>query len=308
MWAGNKDATKGRIRSVLNCLSREDAKMNKSLCKCVLVGALVLTISGGCWAQPAWAVWSCWYWPWHDNYNPNLFDSGEAMYRYDLYTGAYSQWWEYNYHGPPQYPAPWWGHCHAWAAAAVWEPQPEYSKSVGGITFRIRDRKGLMVETYNACADGDSYEFLVDNPTPGTFWKYLRKEIGGINPMHGEKMGFVGELYYGDEVWNYPIYKYSVTLSSSSPYSGTIKIWVASDGKPSYANSTTLYYKTYAYKFKGVRKNSRGDPVSSGTWIGTGPYSRPDAIWRPYYATTWMQYADNTELSEGYLNDILSDE
>lgn len=282
--------------------------MRKSFLKYVFVGVFMLTVAGGGWVQSAWAVWSCWYWPWHDDYNPNLYDYGEAMYRYDSYTGAYSQWWEYNYHGPPQYPDSWWGHCHAWASAAVWESQPTASRWLSGIKFRIRDRKGLLVETYNTCADGGSYELYVEYPTPGTFWKYLRKEIGGVNSMHGKKMGFVGELYYGDEVWNYPIYKYSVTLSStSSPYSGTIKIWVASDGKASYADSTTLYYKTYTYKFKGVLKNSSGTPISSGTWIGTGSSSRPEAIWRPYYASTWLQYVDNYELSEDYLEDILGD-
>lgn len=284
--------------------------MRKSFCKYVLAGALALALSGACWTQPAWAVWSCWYWPWHNACNPNLYDAGEAMHRYDLYTGSNAQKWEYNHHGPPQNPDPWWGHCHAWAAAAVWEPQPNSARKVGGVKFRIRDRKGLLVETYNTCANGGSYELFVDNPTPGTFWKYLRQEIGGINSMHGKKMGFVGELYYGSEVWNYPIYRYKITYSSdSSSYSGKIKIWAASDAKPFYANSTTLYYKTYTYRFKGVRINSQGMPVAgSGTWIGTGTSSRPDAIWRPYYAVTWMQYVDNAGLAEGYLHRVLGDQ
>ena len=227
------------------------------------------------------------------------------MHRYDYISGASAQNWEYNYHGPPQNPDPWWGHCHAWAAAAVWESQPEASRVVDGVKFRIRDRKGLLVETYHTCANGYSYELYADNPSPGLFWYYLRKEIKGVNSMHGKKMGFVGELYYGGEVWNYPIYRYSVTYSGTSTVSGTMKIWVAADSKPLYADSTTLYYKTFTYKFKGVKVDSSGNPRNSGTWIGSGHYYRPDAIWRPYYANTWMKYVENSQLSSDYISAIL---
>lgn len=254
----------------------------------------------------AWAVWSCWYWPIHNDYNPNLYDAGEAMQRYDNYDqGANAQWWEYWYDGPPLNPDPWWGHCHAWAAAACWEAQPSTSKTLNNITFRIRDRKGLIIETYDECADGTHHELYVNDPSPGLFWRYLRHELRGDNPMHGHGMGFVGELYYGSEVWNYPVYKYEVNYSSSPPYYGTIKIWVANDNSPSYADSTYLYNSTFTYEFQGVTGDGT-DPVDSGTWVGSGPYDRPDAIWRPYYATTWTQYCKNPELDEIHLHNILS--
>jgi hypothetical protein len=118
-------------------------------------------------------------------------------------------------------------------------------------------------------------------------------------------MAFVGELYYGSEVWNYPIFAFEVNYSSAPPYSGTITIWVAADSDPYYADSTSLYYTTFTYQFTGVTA-AGGSPVDSGTWVGSGPYHRPDAIWRPYYATTWMQYVSNTELDESHLSDILS--
>lgn len=273
----------------------------KNILVCIICAAVVLAGS----LSTSWATWSCWYWPYHDSYNPNLYDTNEVMHRYDYISGADAQNWEYHYHGPPQNPDPWWGHCHAWAAAAVWEPQPEASRVVDGVKFRIRDRKGLLVETYHTCANGYSYELYADNPSPGLFWYYLRKEIKGVNSMHGKKMGFVGELYYGGEVWNYPIYRYSVTYSGTSTVSGTMKIWVAADSKPLYADSTTLYYKTFTYKFKGVKVDSSGNPRNSGTWIGSGHYYRPDAIWRPYYANTWMKYVENSQLSSDYISAIL---
>jgi len=251
-------------------------------------------------------LWSCWYWPYHDAYNPNLYDPGEAMNRYDVIAGTAAQWWEYTYHGPPQNPAPWWGHCHAWAAAACWEPQPIAERIVNGMPFRIRDRKGLLVESYHTCADGTKYELYVNDPSPGLFWRYLRFEVRGDNPMHGKKMGFVGELYYGpEEVWNYPIYNYQINYTASAPHSGTITLWVADDGQPLFADDPTIYLKVFQYQFSGVYGDGGGNPMDSGVWHGSGPYHRPDSIWRPYWANTWLKYTANPYLSAPYLKAIL---
>lgn len=255
-----------------------------------------------------WAVWSSWYWPFHDEYNPNLYDADEAMERYDKYDPeAHAQAWEVEHHGPSQNLEIWWGHCHAWAGAVCWEKQPSTDKVLSGMTFRVRDRKGLMIEMYYKCADGTHFELFADDPSPGLFWRYLRDEVYGNDSMHGHGMAFVVELYYGSEIWNYPIYKYKVNYSDSSPHSGTMTIWIAASGQPSYADSTTLYYHTLTYHFQGVIGDGK-DPIDSGTWIGSGPYHRPDAIWRPYYPMAWTQYSKNPELDEAHINTILSEE
>ncbi len=255
-----------------------------------------------------WAVWSSWHWPFHNDYNPNLYDANETMDRYDDYdSGARAQAWEHKHHGPPQNPESWWGHCHAWAGAACWEQQPSAEKVLKGTTFRLRDLKGLMTALYYTCADGTKFELFADDPSPGLFWRYLRDELRGDDAMHDHGMAFVGELYYGDRVWNYAIYKYEVNYSETSPYSGTMNIWVAGDGQASYANSTTLYDRMFPYQFQGVIFDGES-PVDSGTWIGSGSYHRPDAIWRPYYPTTWTEYAANPHLNETHVGTILSGE
>jgi hypothetical protein len=259
-----------------------------------------------------WALWSCWYWPWHDDYNPNLYDPGEALERYDVYAyWTYGLWtaaqdWEYSYHGPPQQPDSWWGHCHAWSAASIWEQQPKKERNLDGVKFRVRDRKGLLTETYFTCADGTNNEIFVYAPSPGLFWRYLRDEIKGVNPMHGHGMGLIGEMYYGDEVWNYPIYKYSVKYNGTYEVSGTMTIYVANESSPVYADSIKLYYQVFTYEFTGVMLDSNKNPTDSGRWVGSGPYHRPHSIWRPYYAETWMQYVENPELNETILSDILN--
>ena len=262
-------------------------------------------------------IWHCWYWPYVDYLDPNLFDYGEAMDRYDAVSGADSQGWEYYYHGPGGNPDAegWWGHCHAWSGAACWERQPIASKDVSGVSFRVRDLKGLLVEIYFTCADGTKYELYSSKPSPGLFMLYLKNEIGNYNSMHGESMGFVGELYFdqpGDrQVWNYPIYKYhwEGNGNATSGYSGYVEIWAANDSPAKYADMTSLedadaaYFKYY---WSGVYFND-GIPTDSGSWGGSGPYDRPDAIWRPYYADTWTKYVENGQLSAQYLSAILED-
>jgi len=255
-------------------------------------------------------VWSCWYWPWVDWSDPNLYDYDEALDRYDYLTWIYGYWtyardWEYENHGPPQNPEGWWGHCHAWCGAAIWEPQPTKSRFVSGVEFRIRDRKGLLVESYNTCADGSSYEIYEELPSPGLFWRYLRDEIKGVDPIHGSKRALIGELYYGEEIWNYPIYKYKVKYTGKQVVSGTITVYVGDDGDPYYADSKKLFSKIFVYQFQDVYLDSSKNPLDSGVWLGSGPYHRPDSIWRPYYADYYTTYVENPELDEDFLFAIL---
>ncbi len=281
----------------------------------VLLGAILLLAAAFCAPALAyddsgeipsgWAVWSSWYWPFVDYLNPNLYDVNEALDRYDRYdTGAQARSWEYQNHGPLGAES-WFGHCHAWSGAACWEAQPTASRTLNGIQFRVRDRKGLLTEMYDDCANGYNYEIFVPQPDPGLFWRWLRREIGGVNPMHGHAMAVIGELYYGDEIWNYPIYKYSVTYSGY-PISGTMTIYAASDADPAYTDSTSLYYITYTYQFSGVYLDGSNEPISSGAWLGSGPASRPDCLWRPYYATYWTTYVTNNHLDEVHLANILN--
>ena len=301
--------------------------MKKSLHRTIIFGCLFV-LTGLFLSAPALAqridtgfvegIWSCWYWDWVNDSDPSLFDDGDAMERFDrlvsddTYTSD-AQEWEYDNHGPPQNPKGWWGHCHAWSGAAVWERQPPKYKVVRNtatgvqVKFRVRDRKGLMCEAYYEDAYASVADFMISQPSPGLTWSWLRAEIKGKDPMWGKKRGFVGELYYGDEVWNYPIYKYKVTCwwDPSSGYYGYMTLWGAGDGDPRYANSTDLYSIKITYQFWGVELDNNGWPTTHGEWVGTGPQSRPDSIWRPQYPTTWETYLGNPWLYNDALNVIL---
>lgn len=252
-------------------------------------------------------VWSSWYWPWMDSINPNLYDNYEALHRYDQIIGGGAQIWENQNHGPFQNPQSWWGSCHAWSAAACWEPQPTLAQDLGGVQFRISDLKGLLTAAYFKSGYGSSHEISMYRPSPGAFWRLLQDEIQGWDPIHGEPRALIGELYYGDQVWNYPIFRYKVDFSGSAEVSGTIQIWYASDTSPLYAASTELYSSSNTYHFGGVQLEGNR-PVDSGRWLpGEGPeaYHRPDAVWRPFRPASWTQFAENPQLNEEALTQIL---
>jgi hypothetical protein len=256
--------------------------------------------------------WSSWFWPWMDNNNPNLYDDGEALYRYDQYTqSSDAQGWEYEFHGPPQEPHPWYGSCHAWAGAACWEPQPTRSRYWNGIQFRIRDQKGLMTVAYYECGRAVNHEINVYRPSPGLFWKLLQDEIQGKDPMHGQAYPIIGELSFGDEIWNHPIYRYEVNFNVTDNIAdGTIKIWCTSDAMPSYADGTDLYFYTATYQFTGV-KIMGASVADSGEWVVPDdpelmPQHRPDIVWRPYKPNSWTAYAANPHLDEFHLTNILN--
>jgi hypothetical protein len=258
--------------------------------------------------------WSSWYWPWIDDNGPNLYDDDEALHRYDQYTqSSDAQTWEHNFHGPPQNPEPWYGSCHAWAGAACWETQPTQSRNLGGIQFRIRDQKGLMTATYYKCGKAINHEINASQPSPGLFWKLLQDEIQGKDPMHGQAYPLIGELSYGEQNWNHPIYRYEVSFSLTGNIAdGTIKIWYSSDALPSYANSTDFYYHTRRYQFTGIEIIG-ASPTDSGEWVVPDdpermPYHRPDIIWRPYRPSSWTAYAANPHLDDIHLADILNED
>ena len=51
-------------------------------------------------------------------------DDMSPMRKHDKVTGAHANDWERKNHYDSDYPK-WYGHCHAWAAASITEPEPQ---------------------------------------------------------------------------------------------------------------------------------------------------------------------------------------
>src|SRR5262245_28133613 len=72
-------------------------------------------------------------------------DDIAPMRKHDKVTGATACAWEHKNHYDSDFPK-WYGHCHAWAAAAVSEVEPTRTVRYQGVDFRVGDVKALLTE------------------------------------------------------------------------------------------------------------------------------------------------------------------
>ena len=137
-------------------------------------------------------------------------------------------------HGAAQYGVQsWWGHCNAWAAAAVMEPEPRHSTTVDGIEFTAGDVKALLTEAWmelqssfygarNDFHEDEESRDTIDyqDVTPAAFHIFFADQVGNHDKS------FVIDRYTGDQVWNQPVKAYRSSfevLNDGSPVKKTIK-------------------------------------------------------------------------------------
>ncbi|POM80926.1 Glycoprotein elicitor-like protein [Phytophthora palmivora] len=119
----------------------------------------------------------------------------------------------------------WFGICHAWAPAAILEPEPQCDVIKNGVTFHVMDIKGLITSMY----DGASIKTVFtgarfygpDSPTNkdqyGRFTDAARRDLGAgyfhiaiTNIMAKQNRSFVVDVTAGAEVWNQPVRSFKV--------------------------------------------------------------------------------------------------
>ena len=115
--------------------------------------------------------------------------------------------------------ANWYGHCNAWSAAAVMEPEPRRDVTIEGLTLTPGDVKGLLTEAWMECSSSfhgsrndydktDEAKKDVDfqDVTPAAFHIFFADQIGNRDKS------FVIDQCTGAEVWNQPVksYRFSV--------------------------------------------------------------------------------------------------
>lgn len=196
--------------------------------------------------------------------------------------------------------ASWWGHCHAWASAAILEEEPREPVTIAGITFTVGDLKGLLVACYDCAWDvmfvGTRYDAFekddngklprydsqgddVMDVTPKDFHLTLLKYIARND------LAIVMDITATGPVWNYPAYKYQMTMTTDPEHPDTkhvtCKVWFVTDGvSVNYVGAST-FTKTYYYYLN----FSNGDIVDSGWERTSKDYNandqcHPDFIWR----------------------------
>lgn len=116
----------------------------------------------------------------------------------------------------------WWGLCHAWAPAALLEPEPQHAVTLNGVTFEVSDIKALLIAVYDGSsgrfvggrcnelkvkrdADGRATDPLCRDTNPGTLHLALANLIGIDN------VALIEDKTANAEVWNQPVLGYRVT-------------------------------------------------------------------------------------------------
>ncbi|DAZ97477.1 TPA: hypothetical protein N0F65_009960 [Lagenidium giganteum] len=120
----------------------------------------------------------------------------------------------------------WFGICHAWAPAAIMEPEPRCAVRKGSVKFEPFDIKALLTQIYDGANVGTVFtgaRFNGPDNAPnnkdqyGRFRDAARRDIGAgffhiamTNIMGRFKKSFVVDVTAGSEVWNQPVRKYEV--------------------------------------------------------------------------------------------------
>ena len=124
--------------------------------------------------------------------------------------------YEVLFHGTAQFGVgSWFGHCNAWAAAAIMEPEPRIDVKLEGIPFTSADVKAYLTELYmemqssfygsrnNYHEDEDSRDQIdFRDVTPAAFHISFADRVGN------KDQGFVIDRHTGSEVWNQPVRAY----------------------------------------------------------------------------------------------------
>jgi hypothetical protein len=125
----------------------------------------------------------------------------------------------------------WFGHCHAWAPAAISEEEPLKAVEVDGMRFEVADIKALVMAQYEGmgsvflggrCNDKeverDEHGRIKDggggwfspatacrDTNPGAF------HVITVNMLGRYGRSFVVDVSYGYQVWNHPVLSYEIT-------------------------------------------------------------------------------------------------
>jgi hypothetical protein len=253
--------------------------------------------------------WSGWWWPAHSGHLVlgYLYGDPGALYKHDQVSGRHAAAWERKapYHFTPGGPD-WWGHCHAWAAASILEPEPRREVTQNGVTFHVGDLKGLLSEAHFSDKPAFYGQRSFGNPEddfqdmyPQEVWSVLRQQI------YQNKLAVIFDLAPGPEVWSYPAYRYQIRfqpideasyrslaaaalplekrpraadLPGAIAYTGQLSLWGATFGVyPDFLGTATTQHD-YLFVFR-----VRGGVLAPGSdhWVGKNVQDHPDFAWYP---------------------------
>jgi hypothetical protein len=228
--------------------------------------------------------WNGWWWPAKTgSLVLGYRNEPGPLAKQDQLTGKHAVAWEETqaFHFDLSGGQDWWGHCHAWAAASILEPEPRHDVTMGGTVFHVGDIKGLLSEAHYS--DQATFYGQRFNGNPGDdfqdmhpflVWSVLRKYL------HDNQTPIIMDLDPGVPVWSYPVFRYSLAYwpDGNGVFEGDLGIWVGDPQVQPDAVGSTLIEHTYTFTFQ-----AQGNQLTSGTdqWTGASVQDHPDFAWYP---------------------------
>ncbi|KAL4111657.1 hypothetical protein PRIC1_003335 [Phytophthora ramorum] len=215
----------------------------------------------------------------------------------------------------------WYGICHAWAPAALLEPEPNCAVDYNGVTFQPMDIKALLSEIYDGSniatvftgarffgpdSDGTTDEY-------GRYTDASRRDLGpGF--MHVALANIIGrfnasvvmDVTAGAEVWNQPIYSYKVVTQkemtpseAASQYYGVSTYPFNSAAERIMYMETSVSWMIETFEDGGLVASGRAASymtsktysylleldndynILGGEWVGDSDLDHPDFLWFP---------------------------
>jgi len=208
-------------------------------------------------------------------------DDMSPFRKHDRVTGAHANDWERKNHYDSDYPK-WYGHCHAWASAAISEVEPTHTIRYKDVTFHVGDVKAMLTEghygdkatVFGERNTGDGCDF--QDIYPDKLWKVMQDYIGE------QKLPLLMDLDPGVQVWTYPVYGYRIEYNRSDDdrdlYDGEMTLFVTNTTVPPDYVGCLRLIKHYTFQ---VKMRNGAIVEGSGRWTGHSRQDHPDYAWYP---------------------------
>lgn len=151
----------------------------------------------------------------------------------------------------------WWGLCHAWAPAAIVEPEPTHPVTINGVTFYQADIKALIQTVYDSSRsiilggrcnskdverddEGRPVDSNCRDTNAGAFHVIMANFLGI------QKMGFLEDRTYDYEVWNQPVTRYEITQLEEVDLAKAIELVGLEGDKYTYNEDAVKFAEVFA--------------------------------------------------------------
>ena len=264
--------------------------------------------------------WNGWWWPTLDSVNPNAYDNGYALDKFDRVYGTKAQQWEAAGHSGGEN---WWGHCWGWSIASVLVPQPQ-AVTKNGVSFSRDDMEYMYTELLDRSPYYDASLSIFNMPATTPTYA-LGQDIDGYCDdlyrilricIREDRVAVQTDLRARAtppnrvrEVWNHAIHEYVATFVEAPGANDErlvrifMEIWANNDNYPPPTDGTNDRYEWYEFDLdfdvqgRVIANSSRQNwtraqyyppmelvRLTGSSWIAKNPYvtkSRVDGLYQP---------------------------